>query len=539
MKNYLLFLSWLLVSVSTSFSQYTQQDSLRGSITPERAWWDVKHYDITIDVDPDKKWISGFNQITFTPIAKGDVMQVDLQAPMKITAIRLGKKKCEWTSKGSAHFIKVPCKLKVGQSYNLKISYEGSPIRSKNPPWDGGLIWRKNNNNHFIATACQGAGASLWWPCKDHPSDETEGAKISITVPNPLVAVSNGKLIKKKENDHKNTYTWKVVNPINNYGINMNIATYEHFADTYSGLNGPLSLDYYVLPENLKKAQIHFKEVSKMLKAFEYWFGPYPFYEDGYKLVETPYLGMEHQSSVTYGNKYQYGYLGRDLSKTGMGLLFDFIIIHESAHEWYANNITAADNADMWIHESFTHYAESLFLEYYHGKDTASQYILGVRSSIKNDRPIQGPYNVNKSGSGDMYYKGANVIHTLRQVINDDQLWREMLRGMNSQFRHQTILANDLITFLEKKSGINLQSFFHQYFQSTLIPIFEYRIFPGGMTYRWSQTVPNFNMPIDVYLDSVKTRLTPTSKWKTIDRPHLKNVAIDKNYYVSTFNLTN
>lgn len=536
-KLIILIFIWLGFSASNS-AQYSIHDTLRGSITPERAWWNVIHYDLQLKVFPQKKWIDGLNTVTFIPQEKGRIMQIDLQEPMSITSIFLGNKKCTWKSIGAAHFVKLPCQAKTGQEYQLTIHYNGSPKISTNPPWDGGIVWRQNGAHPFIATACQGAGASMWWPCKDHPKDEADSLDISITVPSPLVAVSNGRLISKFTQNELNTFKWKVVNPINNYGVNINITNYGHFQDSYDGLKGTLDLDYYVLPQNIDTAKIHFREVHRMLDAFEYWFGPYPFYEDGYKLVETPYLGMEHQSSVTYGNKYQYGYLGRDLSQSGVGLLFDFIIVHESAHEWFANNITAADNADMWIHESFTHYAESLFLEYHFGKDTAHQYLFGVRSKIKNDRPIQGPLGVNRSGSGDMYYKGANVLHTLRQVIDNDSLWRKILIDLNQEFRHQTVLGEDVFNLIEKKSGIQLQYFYQQYIQSTLIPVLEYRIFPGGISYRWSQCVPNFSMPLDIFIDDVKKRIEPTSQWKSMSLNSPQNVVVSPHYYVSTFNLT-
>ena len=259
----------------------------------------------------------------------------------------------------------------------------------------------------FIASTCQGDGASLWWPCKDHMYDEPDSMLISVNVPDNLMDVSNGRLRSVVRHENKTaTYNWFVANPINNYGVNINIGDYVHFSEIFNGEKGALDCDYYVLRENLEKAKEQFKQAPMMLAAFEHWFGPYPFYEDGYKLVEAPYLGMEHQSSVTYGNGFENGYRGTDLSSTGWGLKFDFIIIHESGHEWFANSITYEDIADMWVHESFTNYSENLYVEYYYGKKAGADYVLGSRKNIRNDRPVTGTYNVNSRGSGDMYVQG-------------------------------------------------------------------------------------------------------------------------------------
>ncbi|MBL4643335.1 MAG: M1 family metallopeptidase, partial [Flavobacteriaceae bacterium] len=438
---------------------------------------------------------------------------------------------------GNAHFIQLLRDQKVGDTNEIVIYYEGIPKEAINAPWDGGFSWKKDKNgNHFIATSCQGLGASVWWPTKDHMYDEVESMDISVRVPSHLMNVSNGKLKKiETHTDNTTTYHWGVVNPINNYGINVNIGDYTHFSEKFQGEDGALDLDYYVLKYNLEKAKEHFKDAPKMLKAFEHWFGKYPFYEDGFKLVEVPYLGMEHQSSVTYGNQYKKGYLGRDLSGTGWGLKFDFIIIHEAGHEWFANNITYKDMADMWIHESFTNYSENLFVDYYYGKKAASDYVIGTRRGIRNDKPIIGPYHVNASGSGDMYNKGGNMLHTIRTMINNDEKWRAVLRGLNKTFYHKTVTTKEIEDYMSEKSGINLATIFNQYLRDVRIPEFTYKIENKQLKYRWTKTVNGFNMPIKVSINGKTRTLEPTSYWKTaILEKENATLQVDRNYYVTS-----
>ncbi len=525
------------------FSQniiFTHQDTLRGSITKERIWWDLKHYDLTIKVFPETKSISGKNSITYEVLNPYQIMQIDLQEPMKISKITQNNSELNYTKDGYSYFIKLKDKQQKGATNQLTVFFEGKPIIAQRPPWDGGLTWKKDSNSlDFIATSCQGDGASLWWPCKDHMYDEPESMAINITVPNHLTDVSNGRLKDVTQNDdNTKTFHWYVENPINNYGVNMNIGDYAHFSEKYNGEKGILDCDYYVLKENLKKAKRQFKDVKKMLQAFEYWFGPYPFYEDSYKLVEVPYLGMEHQSSVTYGNKFKNGYLGNDLSGTGWGLKFDFIIIHESGHEWFANNITYKDIADMWIHESFTAYSETLFLDYHYGTKAGNEYVIGTRKNIQNDRPIIGTYNVNYPGSGDMYYKGANMLHTLRQLIEDDEKFREILRGLNNQFYHQTVTTKQIENYISEHSKIDLTAFFNQYLRSIKVPTLEYKISNKKLKFRWINVVENFDMPIKTYLNGAKKWLFPTKGWKElIYDSEISKFTIDENFYIKYTNL--
>jgi len=525
------------ISITAQKNNFTKQDTLRGSITPERVWWDLKYYHLDIQVFPETKAIKGKNIIKYTVLKSYQVLQIDLQPPLKSTKVTQNNKELKVISDVNAHFIQLEEKQEVGAVNSVVVYYEGKPQEAKRAPWDGGFSWKKDsNNNHFIATSCQGLGASVWWPNKDHMYDEVENMDISVRVPSNLMEVSNGRLKSvEKHNDNTTTYNWTVKSPISNYGVNVNIGDYTHFSEKYNGEAGVLDMDYYVLKYNLEEAKKQFKDAPKMMKAFEYWFGKYPFYEDGFKLVEVPYLGMEHQSSVTYGNKFANGYLGRDVSGTGWGLKFDFIIIHESGHEWFANNITYKDMADMWIHESFTNYSENLFVDYYYGKKAASDYVIGTRKGIRNDKPIIAPYNVNASGSGDMYSNGGNMLHTIRQLINKDEKWRQVLRGLNSKFYHKTVTTKEIEEYISKKSGINLSTFFDQYLRDYRIPEFTYIIKGTELKYKWTQVVDGFNMPIKVEINGETKTLEPTSFWKTEKlNATSASLKIDINYYVNS-----
>lgn len=526
-------------SIFKEINQYSQQDSLRGSITPERVWWDLMHYDLFVSVDIPNKSISGTNTITYKPVGKVTKMQIDLQEPMKITKVEQDGQNIPFTRLGSVFYLELAGANEKGQEYKVKIYFEGIPKDAPNAPWDGGFSWKKDDNgNPFVATSNQGIGASLWWPCKDHMYDEPDnGIILSIEVPKDLIAVGNGRLVKTKKSGKNKIYTWKVVNPINNYGININIADYANFSEVYQGEKGPLDMDYWVLSYNLEKAKKHFIDARRTVEAFEHWFGPYPFYEDSYKLVETPYLGMEHQSSVTYGNNYQKGYKGRDLSQTGWGLKWDYIIIHESGHEWFANNITYKDMADMWIHESFTMYSESLFIEYYYGKEAASEYTRGVRLFIANENPLIGDYDVNNSGSKDMYNKGNNLLHTLRQIVKDDEKWRATLRGLNKEFYHQTVTTAQIESYIAKSTGLNLEGFFDQYLRDSRIPTLEYAVINKQLVYRWRNCVANFAMPVKVYLGEDELWLTPTDKFQYAPlEKAFEGLKADPNFYIYTSN---
>jgi aminopeptidase N len=520
---------------------FTRQDTLRGSITPERAWWDLTYYHLDIVVNPLDSTINGSNTVTYKVLREADIMQIDLQEPMQLLSAVQNGQSLNLKREGNVYWISLKEPQKTGISYSIILNYGGRPKVSKRPPWEGGITWKKDRNGlPFIGSSCQGDGASLWWPCKDHMYDEPDSMLISVNVPGNLTDVSNGRLrkVEKLKNGTK-TFHWFVANPINNYGVNINIADYAHFSEKFAGEKGALDCDYWVLKENLDKAKIQFKQAPLMLAAFEHWFGPYPFYEDGYKLVEAPYLGMEHQSSVTYGNGYANGYRGTDLSGTGWGLKFDFIIIHESGHEWFANSITYEDVADMWVHESFINYSENLYVEYYYGKEAGSEYVLGTRRNIMNDRPITGVYNVNYGGSGDMYYKGGNMLHTLRQIVNDDEKWRSILRGLNKDFYHQVVKGSQIENYMSEKTGMKLKTFFDQYLRDTRIPVLEYYVKGKTLNFRWDNCVKGFNMPVKIYVSGKPLNIIPTQRFSTVEL-EAENAVIraDENYYIATLNLT-
>ncbi|MEO9479664.1 MAG: M1 family metallopeptidase [Maribacter dokdonensis] len=533
MNKFILFLALGTLSFSQA-QTFTKQDTLRGSITPEREWWDLNYYHLDIAVEPDEKFISGSNTIRYKVLKSHQVLQVDLQPPLSIEKVTQDGKELTVTHNVNAHFVQLTKPQIKGEFNEIVVTYSGHPKEAVNAPWDGGFSWKKDNNGKdFVATSCQGLGASVWWPNKDHMYDEVDSMLISVKAPKGLMNISNGRL--RSVHKETNTYHWFVANPINNYGVNVNIGDYVHFDEVYQGEKGALDMDYYVLKDNLEKAKEHFKDAPKMMKAFEHWFGPYPFYEDSFKLVEVPYLGMEHQSSVTYGNQYLKGYLGRDLSQTGWGLKFDFIIIHEAGHEWFANNITYKDAADMWVHEGFTCYSESLFLDYHYGTEAANAYVQGIRNNIRNDRPIIGIYNVNYEGSGDMYYKGSNMLHTLRQIVNDDNEWRTILRGLNSEFYHKTVTSAQIEEYIATKMKRDLDPFFDQYLRTVKIPVFEYTIKGKKISYRFTNTVKDFTIPLKVFVDDQPVWLNPSTTWQGKKmKGNLESLRIDPNFYVET-----
>ncbi len=559
MKKLVLLLG--LISITTNAQvlnhkeEYTRQDSLRGSNNEFRNWWDVKQYKVSVEPDYQLKKIKGKTTITFDKIAaqKSNLLQIDLQDPMIISAVILnGKNISDFKRDGNVYFIEVGKNIK-NNANQLELIYSGNPKVAKNAPWDGGWIFAKDEKGRdWMSIAVQGLGASAWFPNKDYLGDEPDnGMELEIIIPNymddksnkgaklqiqkNLVGVGNGRLLSTKNLKDKTTYTWKVVNPINNYNIIPYIGHYVNFKDTYQGEKGKLDLDYYVLDYNLEKAKPQFEQAKLMLKSLEHWFGPYPFYEDSFKIIEAPHLGMEHQSGIAYGNKFKNGYLGRDLSGSGWGLKWDFIIVHEAGHEWFGNNITEKDVADMWIHESFTAYSETLFTETYYGKEAGSEYVRGTRESIQNDIPIIGVYGVNQEGSGDMYYKGANMIHTLRTWMNDDEKFRQMLRGLNKEFYHQTVTTEQIENYIAKFSGLDLKRFFDQYLRTIKIPTLELRENNNKVEYRYTNVVDGFTMPLR--LKDSDVTINPTTNWQVIKDNSIKkaiNVTINPNYYIDT-----
>ena len=516
---------------------FSHADTLRGSNGPGRAWWDAAFYDLHVTISPNDSSILGHNAITYRVLKPAKEMQLDLQLPLAIDSVVQDARALAFRRDSNAFFVALAAPQLAGARKTITVYYHGKPRAAKRPPWDGGLIWQHDSlGNRWVATAVEGLGASAWWPNKDFLADEPDSQRVAITVPDSMTDVSNGRLRSTTHNnDGTTTFEWFVAEPINNYDVEANAGQYAHFSDTLSGERGRLTMDYWPLAYHADTAKIQFRQAIPMMKCFEHWFGPYPWYADGYKLIEAPHLGMEHQSGVAYGNRFKNGYSGRDLSGTGWGMKWDFIIVHESAHEWWGNNITVKDAADMWVHESFANYAEGLYAECQDGKQAGAGYIIGSRRNIKNDAPIVGPYGVNQDGSGDMYYKGGSMLHMLRQLVNNDDKWRGILRGLNSTFRHQTVTGAQIQAYISKQAGIDFGTVFRQYLTTTRVPVLEYKITNGALTYRWTNTVTGFAMPVRAAVgDKPPAWIRPTATWKTL-ATHVAasdSIVVDKNFYV-------
>jgi aminopeptidase N len=529
----------VLLGAQSSRRSFTHADTLRGGNGPGRAWWDATFYDLHVAVNPADSSVRGWNAISYRVLAPASEMQIDLQVPLEIDSVVQDGRRLSARRDSNVFFVALVAPQQKGAAKTVSVYYHGKPKVAKRPPWDGGLTWQRDSlGNDWIATTDEGLGASVWWPNKDYLADEPDSQRIAITVPRALTDVSNGRLRSTTQNaDGTTTYEWFVTSPINNYDVEINAGQYAHFGDVFNGERGELTLDFWPLAYHVDTARVQFQQVKPMLKCFEHWFGPYPWYADGYKLIEAPHLGMEHQSGVAYGNHFKNGYAGRDLSGTGWGMKWDFIIVHESAHEWWGNNITTKDAADMWIHESFANYAEGLYAECQDGKEAGDAYIIGSRKLIKNDEPIIGTYGVNHEGSGDVYYKGGSMLHTIRQLVNDDEKWRGILRGLQSTFWHQTVTGAQIEQYITTHSGLALEPVFDEYLRTTKVPALEYRIENGQLSYRWTNVVPRFAMPVRVGVGDGAdyTWITPTAEWKTMPRPVAGGASLraDPNFYVT------
>lgn len=521
---------------------YTHADTLRGSNGPARAWWDAQFYDLHVRVEAADSSIRGWNGITYRVLAPAREMQIDLQVPLEVDSMVQNGRRLEYRRDGDAFFVTLREPQRAGEVKTVTVWYHGKPRVATNPPWGGGFSWASDSlGNRWIATTDEGLGASVYWPLKDDLGDEPDSQRIAITVPDPMVDVSNGRLRSTTPHaDGTTTYEWFVADPINSYDVAVNAGTYAHFSDTLSGAAGKLSLDFWPLAYHVEAARRQWRQAVPMLQCFEHWFGPYPWYADGYKLVEAPHLGMEHQSAVAYGNRFANGYLGRDLSHTGLGLTWDYIIVHESAHEWWGNSISAQDHADMWVHEGFAYYAEGLYTECQQGKMAGAAYLIGSRRNIRNDRPVVPAYGVNAEGSGDMYPKGANMLHTIRQIVGDDAKWRAILRGLNTTFWHQTVTGRQVEDYVSREAGVDLSKVFAQYLTTTQIPEFDYKVEGGVLSYRWTHVVPGFDMPLRVNVPGLGDRvLHPTEAWQVlpVTSPNAAELEVDENFYVTARNV--
>lgn len=529
---------------------FSNADSLRGGIGPHRAWWNVVGYDVSVSPDFATRSITGRTVIAFDAVTGGQRMQIDLQQPLVVDsiltdvadfkdgAIVVRYTAIPFTRTDNIVWVDLPQAMKAGEATTLTIHYHGVPRAARNPPWDGGWIWTTDDQgNPWMSVACQGLGASVWYPCKDHQSDEPEyGASLRITAPDSLQAIGNGRLRSTVSNGNgTSTWHWQVKSPINTYNLVPYIGRYAHWHEVFAGVEGPLDCDYWVLARNVDRARAQFKQVPAMLTCFEERLGPYPFYADGYKLVEAPHLGMEHQSAIAYGNRFMNGYLGTDLSGTGHGLTWDYIIVHESGHEWFGNSITTADIADMWVHEGFTMYTEVLFVECTQGAPAADAYVAGLRRSIRNDRPLIGPYGVNEEGSGDMYPKGANLIHTIRAIVGDST-FRAMLLEMNRRFRHSLVTSAEveafIIGFSARTKALLNPGIFDQYLRTTKVPVLEWGRHRRRTYARWSNCLPGFTMPVRLDCGGLEPVALGTT-WRSIAcAPDQGGLQVDRNWYV-------
>ena len=518
----LIFLS-LTLSFSAVSQEFTYSDSLRGNLSEFRSCYDVFYYDLNVTVDDyQQKLINSSNTIHATAISSFQKIQIDLFESLKIHSIEFEEKILEFERIHNAVFVNFPRIINVNEKINFKVMYSGKPRVAVNPPWDGGFSWEKDKNgNSWIGVSCQGLGASSWWPCKDHQSDEPDSMNITSTVRYPLQVISNGKkksdktFFSEKLQSKANKSSWFVSYPINNYNVTLCVGDYKYFNDVHVNNYDTLELDYYVLKYNYNKAKDHFQQVKPMLECFEKYFGPYPFYKDGYTLIETTYLGMEHQSAIAYGNNYLPGYNGNRQFISGLD--FDYIIIHETGHEWWGNSITTNDIADMWIHEGFCTYSEVLYVECIYGYDIMLDYVNNQKRSVRNDKPIIGPYNVNKKGSNDMYQKGSLMLHTLRSLIDNDSLWFLIIKGISEEFKYQIVDGAEIIDYINEKVDLDLYYFFQQYLYKSEIPTFEYKTQKKGrghtLLYRWN-AIDDFNMNIKVNVAAKDILLLPESEWK-------------------------
>ena len=510
---------------------FTRKDSLRGSYGPFRENYDILGYELDIAVDVPARMIRGANAIRFRMLADGSRIQLDLFDNLAVDSIRFGERKLAFAREFNAVFVDFPETLRQGQTYQLTFHYSGQPIAQGR---FGGMVFGADSlGNPWIYTANQGIGASLWWPNKDQQPDEVDSMTMRVTVPSALRDVSNGRFLGATDlGDGTTRYDWQIHYPINNYSISLNIGKYEHFADTL----GTLSLDFYALPYHLEAARRQFAQAKPMLECYQQHFGAYPFPRDGYKLVEVPYSGMEHQSAVTYGNLFVNGYLGRDWTGVGISPRFDFIIIHESGHEWFGNGVTANDVSDAWIHEGFDTYAEAVYAECQWGYADAITYLNGYQSKVRNAQPILGPSGVNQWPPQDQYFKGALFLNTLRHVVANDSLWWALLREYTEHFRYQNIWTTDVINYFNEKLRRDLRPVFEQYLYYPRLPVLELEFIGNRVRYRWQADVADFDMPVDVRAGSRILTLQPVvSAWKTLELGAVKPaefVPLTERFYI-------
>jgi aminopeptidase N len=503
----------------------TRADILRGEYGRYRANNDLLFYHLDIRVDPVKKTLGGKNTIRFKMLKDDTRIQLELYANLSVDKIVYGPTPLKFERDLNTVYVDFPETLKSGRTYSIDFHYSGAPQEQGR---FGGITFRTDPaGKPWINTACEGEGSSIWWPSKDQWRDEPEGMEISVAIPNDLVNVSNGKFQSKTDlGDGYTRWDYLVHYPINSYNVSLNIASYVHFEDRL----GDLPFDFYVLPGSLEKAKVQFAQAKPMIEAYQHFFGEYPFAKDGYKLIEVPYSGMEHQSAVTYGNRFANGYLERDWTEVGVSPRFDFIIIHESGHEWFGNAVSAADVSDMWIHEGWTTYLECLYVERLFGYEDALKYTNGYKKKVQNKEPIVQQRGIHRLPPQDMYFKGALFLNTLRSVVNDlsrrsdegakadDAKWWKLIRDLFQHFKYQNIMTEDVVKFVNEQLGQDLTPVFDQYLRRTDLPMLQltFNDKDGTVAYRWNADERTFAMPIRVGTRGSWQTITPTADWKVM-----------------------
>lgn len=493
---------------ATKYPTFSEKDSLRGALSELRSNYDVKHYDLHIDFDLKNKSIEGMVTVKFEAVNDLNIIQMDLHKDLKISSIECDGQQLALERKFNSIFIDFKREIKANEEVSFSIKYAGTPMKAKKPPWEGGFVWDKEDGKPWVGVACEKLGAHVWWPVKDHLSDEPDSMDLHYTIPKGLFCVANGTLISQETKDEKTTFHWKVSNPINSYNVTFYIGDFVKVEQPYNGLDGMHILEYYVLPKDKQRAERHFYQTADILRFFEETFGVYPWWNDGFKLVSSPYEGMEHQSAIAYGNGFE---------KNKLLSNYDYIILHEAAHEWWGNSITVSDFADIWIQEGFATYSEALYIEHADGKAAYDRYLWFYAIFIRNKAPMVGPKEVNywEYKDGDPYMKGALTLHSLRNTLDDDSLFFSILRGFYQENAKQIVSSDEFVEYAQKISGQDLTWFFDQYLHRREAPKFLYYIETKNgikeLNYKWTDVVEGFKMPVRVSINGEFVELEPTT----------------------------
>ena len=480
--------------------KYTDENILLGEMTKYRDCFDVYYYDLSVELDPSNELLMGTVEIHSKAQKDFDRFQIDLHSNFQIEGItdKITGESLNYTREERAIYIDNT--RKKDESFTIEVRYSGKPVKAKKAPWKGGFVWKKDKErNPWVGVACETDGASIWWPLKDHTSDEPDSMRMHYTVPEGLIAVGNGRFEGEVASEHLTTFNWFVSYPINTYNVTVYVGDFKMLKDEYIGISGEkLELTHYVLERNYEKAKKHFQQVHPMLKIYEQKFGEYPWFNDGFKLIESPYEGMEHQTAIAYGNGY----------KNDIDPVTDYILLHELAHEWWGNSITAKDLADVWLQEGFATYAEALYFEEKNGKDKYDQHLYFNKIFIKNKYPVVGEKNrrwFHFRKSSDAYVKGAWVLQSLRVQMENDSLFFDIIKSFYDRHKYKIVESNDFIEIVNEKTGEDYQWFFNQYLYNNFAPEFEYGVsLSGSLYYRWNNVSEDF--------DKLKVRMKSQGK---------------------------